>query len=117
METKHNVLIMKWIYLLASIAFEVLGTTAMKMASQGGKYATYWSITVWVAYILCFGLLQYAMKSFELGTVYAIWSGVGITVLAIIGYFVFGDSFSALKIGSIALIILGIIGLNLSGAH
>ena len=108
---------MKWIYLLGSIAFEVLGTTAMKMASQGGKHSTYWTITLWVSYIICFGLLQYAMKYFELGTVYAIWSGVGISILAIIGYFTFGDSFSALKIGSIALIIIGIVGLNMSGAH
>ncbi|SIQ21184.1 DMT family transporter [Maribacter ulvicola] len=108
---------MKWIYLLASISFEVLGTTAMKMASQGGKNAMYWNITVWVAYIICFGLLQYAMKYFELGTVYAIWSGVGISILAVIGYFVFGDSFSLLKIVSIALIIIGIVGLNMSGAH
>ena len=108
---------MKWLFLFSSIAFEVLGTTAMKMASQGGKYATYWTITLWVSYIICFGLLQYAMKYFELGTVYAIWSGVGITILAIIGYIVFKDNFTTTKIISIALIILGIIGLNLSGAH
>ena len=108
---------MKWIYLLGSIAFEVLGTTAMKMASQEGKNTIYWTITLWVSYIICFGLLQYAMKYFELGTVYAIWSGVGISILAIIGYFVFKDNFTTTKIISIALIILGIIGLNLSGSH
>ncbi|WP_460219276.1 DMT family transporter [Psychroserpens sp. MEBiC05023] len=108
---------MKWIYLFGSIAFEVLGTTAMKMASQGGKNTTLWTVTLWVSYIICFGLLQYAMKYFELGTVYAIWSGIGITILAIIGYFVFKDNFTTAKVISIALIILGIIGLNLSGAH
>ncbi|WP_459211437.1 DMT family transporter [Aquimarina rhabdastrellae] len=108
---------MKWIILLLSIAFEVLGTTAMKLGAQGGKNAIYWNITVWVAYILCFGLLQYAMKYFELGTVYAIWSGIGITILALIGYLVFKDEFSTAKIVSIALIIAGIVGLNLSGAH
>jgi len=108
---------MKWFFLFSSIAFEVLGTMSMKMASQGGKNATYWTLGVWGSYIICFGLLQYAMKYFELGTVYAIWSGIGISLLAIIGYFVFKDTFTFVKIISILLIILGIIGLNLSGAH
>lgn len=107
----------KWLLLMASIGFEVLGTTSMKFASQGGKYAMYWSALVWIAYIICFAFLQYAMKYFELGTVYAIWSGVGIVILALLGYFIFGDQFNAMKIISIILIILGITGLNLSGVH
>ncbi len=106
---------MKWLYLLASIIFEVLGTTSLKLSSESEKYATHWITAVVVFYVLTFWMFQYTMKYFELGTVYAIWSGVGVALLAVIGVIFFGDQLNIQKIISILLIIGGIIGLNLSG--
>ena len=106
---------MKWIFLMGSILFEVAGTTALKLASKGGPNMILFGALVVVAYLICFGLLGYTMKFFEIGTIYAIWSGLGVALLAAIGVIFFGDSLNGLKILSLVLIIAGIVGLNLSG--
>jgi multidrug transporter EmrE-like cation transporter len=106
---------MKWILLLSSVLCEVTGTTALKLASQGGRYAFSWGIAVVVLYTACFALLGVTLRHFELGMLYAIWSGIGVCLLALIGVMFFGDSLNTMKVASIALIVVGIIGLNLSG--
>lgn len=106
---------MGWFWLLSSIVCEVFGTTFLKMASNGGKNAGWYSAIVVVSYMACFALLAFAMKHFSLSTVYATWSGIGVSLLAIIGVVVFGDSVNALKLVSLLLIVAGIIGLNMSG--
>ena len=58
-----------------------------------------------------------AVKLLEFGIVYAIWSGVGTAIITAIGILYFGESFSLIKAGSIALIFLGVVGLQLSSAH
>ena len=58
-----------------------------------------------------------ALKKIDLGIAYAIWGAVGITIMAAIGIIFFKESISFLKVVSILLIVLGVIGLNLSGAH
>jgi small multidrug resistance pump len=62
-----------------------------------------------------FYLLSLTLKKMEVGVVYAIWSAVGTALIATIGILWFKEPISLLKIGSLALIILGVIGLNLSG--
>lgn len=108
---------MKWIWLAGSIILEVAGTTALKVASQGGKYAILWSISVFGFYASCFFLMGVAFRHFDLGLVYAVWSGVGTSLVAIIGVLFFGDGMSLMKIASITLIIIGIVGLNLAGVQ
>lgn len=106
---------MGWVWLLASIGCEVTGTTFLKLASEGGKHATWYSAGVFVFYVACFALLGGAMRHFSLSTLYATWSGLGVSVLAIIGVVAFGDQMNALKIVSLVLVIVGIVGLNMSG--
>ena len=67
-------------------------------------------------YLLCFVLLGQAMKHFSLGTLYAIWSGIGVAGVAAIGVLFFGDEINTLKVVSLLLVIAGIVGLNLSGS-
>jgi small multidrug resistance pump len=74
------------------------------------------SIVVVVGYALSFWLLALILKDLDIGFVYAVWSGAGTALIAAIGIFAFGEAATALKIASIALIILGVIGLNLGGA-
>jgi small multidrug resistance pump len=57
------------------------------------------------------------LKRLDVGLVYAVWSGVGTALIASIGIVWFKEPLTAVKIGSFALIILGIVGLNLSGAR
>ncbi len=106
---------MGWIWLLASIGCEVIGTTFLKLASDGGKRAGWYSTGTVVFYVVCFALLGMAMKHFSLSTVYATWSGLGVCLLAIIGVVAFGDQITPLKLISLVMVVLGIVGLNMSG--
>ena len=72
--------------------------------------------TVWTvgAMIVSLGLLGVAMKSLPVGTAYAVWVGVGAVGTAILGIVLLGESASAGRIASLALIVAGIVGLKLA---
>ena len=106
---------MKWLFLICSITCEVIGTTFLKLSSEGGKNSYLYGMGVIVFYVACFTFLGFAMKHFSLGTLYATWSGLGVSLLAVIGILFFGDEINLLKIVSFALVIAGIVGLNISG--
>ncbi|MBP1744692.1 MAG: rane transporter [Firmicutes bacterium] len=104
---------MYWIYLILAIIFELLGTTLMKLSDGFTKLIP--TAGTLCAYVLCFTLLSHALKKIELGTAYAVWSGVGILILSIIGIIFFKESMSPVKIGSIILILVGVVGLYTGG--
>ena len=104
-----------WIWLIGAIVFEVLGTTAMKMSE--GFTKTMPSVAMAVFYILSLTALTYALKKFDVSMAYAIWSGVGTALIALIGIWYFKESVSVVKIASIGLIIIGVVGLHLSGEY
>ena len=106
---------MHWLYLLLAILFEVLGTTAMKLSE--GFTKTTPSIAMAIFYILSLVMLTLTLKKIDVSIAYAIWSGLGTALIASIGIMVFGESLTPMKIASIALIILGVIGLQLSMSH
>jgi len=106
---------MGWLWLIGSIACEVAGTTLLKLASAGGKHAVWFSVGVAVCYGICFALLGVAMRHFTLGTVYATWSGLGVSLIAIIRVLAFGDHINVMKLISLSLVGAGIVGLNMSG--
>ena len=105
---------MSWCYLVAAIVFEVFGTTCMKLSDGFSKSTP--STLMWVFYGLSFYAMTHAIKHLEVSVAYAIWSGLGTALIAGIGIFWFQETFGALKLVSLALIIVGIVGLNLSGA-
>ncbi|WP_327119806.1 multidrug efflux SMR transporter [Streptomyces sp. NBC_01341] len=101
--------------LAAAIAAEVAGTTAMKY-SEG--FTRLWpSLVTVVGYVLAFALLAQTLKTLSIGTAYAIWAGTGTAVIAVIGILWMGESASLLKLAGIALVIAGVVVLNLGGAH
>ena len=69
-----------------------------------------------VGYAVSFWLLALVLKHFSVGTTYAIWSAVGTAAIALIGIAIYGEGASVLKIASLGLIVLGVIGLNAAGA-
>ncbi|MBX7240533.1 MAG: multidrug efflux SMR transporter [Bacteroidia bacterium] len=103
---------MNWYYLLLAILFDVAGTTSMKLSIGFSRLIP--SLAVVVSYILCFAFFTLALKKMETSTAYAIWSGLGTAIIALVGVVVFKESFDLTKLISIILIILGVIGLNLS---
>jgi small multidrug resistance pump len=106
---------MPYVLLAGAIVAEVLGTTAMK-ASDG--FSKLWP-SVWtaVAYLVSFALLAQTLKSMAVGTAYAIWSAFGTALVVAIGVVFFGESTSVVRMLGIALIIGGVVLLNLSSAH
>ncbi|WP_367040646.1 multidrug efflux SMR transporter [Streptomyces sp. Je 1-332] len=101
--------------LAAAIAAEVAGTTAMKY-SEG--FSKLWPSLITVAgYVIAFTLLAQTLKTLSVGTAYAIWAGIGTAAVAAIGMIFMGESASLVKISGIALVIVGVVVLNLGGAH
>ncbi|WP_405391524.1 multidrug efflux SMR transporter [Streptomyces sp. NBC_01102] len=101
--------------LAAAIAAEVAGTTAMKY-SEG--FTRLWpSLGTVVGYVLAFVLLARTLKTLSVGTAYAIWAGAGTAAVAAIGIIWMGESAGPAKLAGVALIIAGVVVLNLGGAH
>ncbi|MEV0257057.1 multidrug efflux SMR transporter [Streptomyces sp. NPDC050732] len=106
---------MGYALLAAAIAAEVAGTTAMKY-SEGFSRLVPSLITV-AGYLLAFTLLAQTLKTLSVGTAYAIWAGIGTAAVAAIGMIFLGESANLVKIAGIALVIAGVVVLNLGGAH
>ena len=107
---------MSWLYLILAILFEVSGTTCMKLSQGFTKLLP--SILLFILYGFSFTSFSLALKKLDVSVAYAVWSGLGTTLIALVGIMWFRESVSVLKIISIALIIIGVIGLNISkGIH
>ena len=107
---------MTWLYLALAILLEVTGTTCMKLSE--GFTKTVPSVLLFVFYILSFGMLTLALKKLDVSIAYAVWSGVGTALIATIGVIWFREPVTAIKLVSLGLIIVGVVGLNLAGgAH
>ena len=106
---------MYWLYLAIAIVLEVSGTISMKMSDGFTKLIP--SILMGVFYLSSLSFLTLALKQIEVSTAYAIWSGLGIVLITIIGYFYFAESLNFTKVIAITLIIVGVIMLNLAGGH
>jgi len=94
---------------------EVCGTTCMKL-SHGFKEVTP-SVLVFVFYAISFTAFIYALKTIDLSISYAIWAGLGLALIAIIGTVYFKEPVTASKIIFMSLIIIGVVGLSYSTAH
>ena len=102
---------MSWIFLLLAILLEVSGTICMKL-SQG---FTRWgpAVLMFVLYGLSFTVLTFVLKKIDVSVAYAIWSGLGTALIGTVGMVWFREPATALKLISIGLIVMGVIGLNL----
>lgn len=100
-----------WLYLFAAIIFEVMGTTAMKLSAGFTRLVP--SIALMVFYAIAFVFLTLCLKKIEVSVAYAVWSGLGTALIAIIGFAYFNETVTALKVVSLVLIVAGVVGLNL----
>ena len=103
---------MKYLFLFLSITFEVAGTLSMKL-SQGFSNLSF-SIMMFVFYCTSLGFLTLSLKYFEISIVYAIWSGLGVSLISIVGILYFDEKINIVKIICLLLIILGVVGLSLN---
>ncbi len=103
---------MQWLYLGIAIVSEVIATSALK-SSEGFTRLTP-SIVVVGGYVLAYYCLSLTLRSIAVGIVYAIWSGVGIVLISVVGWLVFGQTLSTTAILGMALITAGVMVLNLA---
>ncbi len=101
-----------WISLLIAIGFEILGTSLLKLSE--GFEKTLWGMLAIAAYWVSFWFLAPALKAIPIGVAYAIWAGVGIAAVAVIGFFAFGHRLHLLQYFFMALILIGAVGLRLT---
>ena len=101
---------MSWIILAVAIVLEVVGTVCMKLSYGFANIVP--SILVFVFYGLSFVAMIQAIKEINIGTAYAVWSGLGTVMIAAIGYLWFKEPMGAVKLASVVLIIAGVVGLH-----
>jgi len=107
---------MSYLYLVGAILFEVFGTTCMKLSE--GFTRTLPSVLIFVFYGISFAMFTLALKRLDVSLAYAIWAGLGTVCITAIGILYFKEPNSVFKMVSIAFIIIGVVGLNLSnGGH
>ncbi|MBS6603868.1 MAG: multidrug efflux SMR transporter [Brachyspira sp.] len=103
---------MGWIYLILAIILEIFGTSMMKLSN--GLTVLLPTAAMFAGYILCFVCLSLALKTIDMSIAYAIWSAVGIILIAIIGIIFFHENFTITKLTGILLIVIGVITVKLS---
>lgn len=97
--------------LAAAVALEVAGTTALKLSD--GLSRLPWLVVVLLGYGGAFAALAFTLKSLPVGLSYAVWSGLGTVGAALMGRALFGEPFGLPKLTGMALIIAGVVVLNL----
>jgi quaternary ammonium compound-resistance protein SugE len=102
---------MAWVYLFFAGLFEVGWAVGLKF-TDGFTRPLPTALTI-AAMALSLGLLGLALKALPLGTAYAIWTGIGTIGTVIVGIVLFKESADLLRLGCVALILAGIVGLKL----
>lgn len=104
---------MAWLTLVIAGLFETGFAVALKM-SHGMTRILPTAIFA-ICALLSFTLLTMALRHLEVGAAYAVWTGIGAAGTAVVGMAFLGDTVSTIKLVSIALVLAGVVGLNLSG--
>lgn len=103
---------MNWVVLILAGVFEIGWAVGLKYTAGFTRLVP--SLATAASMIVSLGLLGLALKHLPLGTAYAIWTGIGTIGTALLGIVLFGEAVTAVRLGSIGLIVAGIIGLKLA---
>ncbi|MDD3311224.1 multidrug efflux SMR transporter [Pseudodesulfovibrio sp.] len=104
-----------WVQLYSAIALELGGTLAVKYSEGFSRLIP--SACVIGLYSASFFIMSQAVKKIELGVAYAIWSGVGIIATSVLGVILFNESITLRKFISVAIILVGVVSLNLTATE
>jgi len=100
-----------YLSLAIAIVSEVVATSALRAADGFSKLLP--SVVVVIGYALAFVFLSLTLKSIPVGIAYAIWSGLGVVLISVVAYFVYGQALDAPALIGMALIVAGVLVLNL----
>ena len=101
---------MNWIYLGVAIFFEIIATSALKSSAAFTRLIP--SLITATGYAMSFYFLGMALREIPLGIAYAIWSGVGIVLISLVGVVFFKQHLDLAAIVGIAFIIIGVVIMN-----
>lgn len=104
-----------WLCLVMAIGFEVAGTSSMKFSHGLSRLLP--SLLVFTFYMMSVASLTVALRRIDVSVAYATWSGVGTVLVAVVGALCFNEPVLGMKIVCLSLIVGGVIGLHLLGAH
>ena len=102
---------MAWVFLIVAILLEVSGTVSMKVSAGFTRLTP--SVLMFVFYIASLSCLTIAIKTINLGPAYAMWAGLGVVLIVIVGAIYFNEPMSLVKLFLIALVVIGAVGLKL----
>ena len=101
---------MNWLYLAVAIILEVVATSALKASDGFTRLLP--SLLVIVGYSTAFYMLSLTLRTMPVGVVYAVWAGVGVVLITLVGWFWFKQELDAPAFIGIALISAGVVVLN-----
>ncbi|AMO96610.1 small Multidrug Resistance family protein [Collimonas fungivorans] len=101
---------MHWVYLLIAIVAEVIATSALKASAEFTRLVP--SIVVVAGYLTAFYFLSLTLRTLPVAIVYAMWSGIGIALIALVGWLFLKQSLDAAALIGIGLIVSGVLVLN-----
>ncbi len=108
---QRNLRIQQWFFLLAAIVSEVVATSALNASGGFSRFCP--TLIAVVGYTVAFCFLSLTLKTVPVGVAYAIWSGVGVALIALIGWLFFGQSLDIPAIIGLLLIVADVVVLNL----
>ena len=106
---------MSWVILFFAIVFEVAGTLTLKFTE--GMTRLWPTVLMFAFYLVSLFGLSMAVSRIPVGTAYAVWSGVGTLMVAVMGVLWFKEQVTVLRSVSMLLIVMGVAGLYLTGSH
>ena len=99
-----------WIYLVVAIISEVIAASALK---ESDSFKNFWpSVIVVIGYCIAFYFLSLTLKTIPVGVAYAVWSGIGMALIVLVGWFLFGQKLDHPAIIGIVLIASGVVIMN-----
>src|SRR3954470_14075898 len=101
---------MPWIYLAVAIVAEVIATSALKAAAGFTRSGP--TSIVLLGYGIAFYFLSLALQTIPVGLAYAIWSGIGIVLVTVVAWLVYGQRLDAAACAGLCLILAGVVVLN-----
>lgn len=104
-----------WVWLAIAVVSEVTASLCLR-ASEGFTRLVP-SVAVVLGYSLAFFSLSRALTAgMSLGHAYAVWAGIGVALIAVLGVVVFGDHFTPVQIGGVVLVVMGVIAIEVGRA-
>jgi len=107
---------MGYVFLAGAIASEVVATLSLR-ASEGFSRLGFAAVVV-VGYVVAFVLLSLTLtRGVPLGVAYGIWAALGVAAVAVLSIPLFGEGLSAIQVGGLVLVVLGVVALEAGGSH